>query len=107
MTYYHATPRENVFDIIRDGLKTGADGFIYLCETPMECLEFFKWRAAPRLELAVIPIELDPATVSESFDHNSKFIKARAFTVDYDIPRELIPMLDKIQVYELIRTSEK
>ena len=117
MIYYHATLKENVFSIIKEGLKTGYDGCTYLCKSEKECLSFFNlpnrflkfipekntWAFLDKIEIAVIPLELDESTVHESNDHNKAFIKADAYYIDYDIPKEKIPLLNKIQLYELHR----
>lgn len=103
MIFFHATTKENVFSIMRDGLKTGYDGHSYFCKTVEECLMFFKINPlfAGR-QIAVIPIDLDENTVKESSDHNKAFIPADAFCVDYDIPADKIPKnLDKIRLFKI------
>ena len=132
MIYYHATPKDNVFNITANGLKRGIDGFTYLCKSEEDCLKFFytpsrfskvidepkqnnKWEIKngiksriiskyimlDKIEIAVIPIDLDESTVFESTDHNAEYIKAAAFYIDYDIPKEKIPFLKDIKLYEL------
>lgn len=53
------------------------------------------------LEIAYIPVELDPAGVEESHDHNKNFIRCKAYTYDKAIPAEKIPFLDKIPLYNI------
>lgn len=106
-TYYHYTLKDNVFTIMKDGLKPGEDGLIYLCTSIEDCTKFVKARRKlialeagySSFEIAFIPVELDPADVEESFDHNEKIIKCKAYTYDKIIPPEKIPFLDKIPLY--------
>lgn len=108
-TYYHYTLKENVYGIIKDGLKPGEDGLIYLCESIDDCMKFVKFRrqihtlitGSPFLEIAFIPVELDPTDVEESHDHNKDMIRCKAYTYDKTIPAEKIPFLDKIPLYTI------
>lgn len=104
MLFFHATLKENVFNIMRDGLKTGQDGYSYFCKTVEECLMFFKINPLyVGRQIAVIPIELDENTVKESDDHNKAYIPADAFCIDYDIPADKIPKrLEKIRLFEIL-----
>ena len=108
-TYYHYTLKDNVYGIIKDGLKPGDDGLIYLCESIDDCNKFIKANrqllqlasGSSVLEIAYIPVELDPADVEESHDHNKDFIRCNAYTYDKTIPAEKIPFLDKIPLYTI------
>lgn len=108
-TYYHYTLKDNVYGIIKDGLKPGEDGLIYLCESIDDCNTFIKANrellqlasGSNVLEIAYIPVELDPADVEESHDHNKNFIRCNAYIYDKPIPREKIPFLDKIPLYTI------
>lgn len=108
-TYYHYTLKDNIYGIIKDGLKPGDDGLIYLCKSIEDCNKFIKANrqllqlatGSSVLEIAYIPIELDPADVEESHDHNKDLIRCNAYTYDKPIPREKIPFLDKIPLYTI------
>ena len=39
-TLYHATPKNNTFSIMREGIKAGIDGIVYFCETAEESLAY-------------------------------------------------------------------
>lgn len=108
-TYYHYTLKNNVMGIIKNGLKPGYDGLIYLCESIDDCNKFIKANrellqlasGSSVLEIAYIPVELDPADVEEGHDHNKDFIRCKAYTYDKAIPAEKIPFLDKIPLYTI------
>ena len=103
MIFYHATPKENIFSIMKEGIKIGWDGCIYLCKSPTDCLLFFISNPLNKgKRFAVIPIDLDPEQVKESYDHNKEFIKCDAYFYDKPIPAEKIPKnLDDILLYKL------
>lgn len=108
-TFYHYTLKDNVYDIIKDGLKPSDDGLIYLCTSIEDCNKFIKANrlllqlasGSSVLEIAFIPVELDPADVEESHDHNKDMIRCKAYTYDKVIPAEKIPFLDKIPLYTI------
>lgn len=108
-TYYHYTLKNNVMGIIKNGLKPGYDGLIYLCESIDDCNKFIKANkellqlasGSSVLEIAYIPVELDPADVEESHDHNENLIRCKAYTYDKVISAEKIPFLDKIPLYTI------
>lgn len=87
--FYHATKKENVFSIIKNGLKAGVSGYVYLSDTVDGALEFMTIRGEGG-EYAVIPVYLDRNEVEEGIDHNKKYIKANSFVYDGDIPRDRI-----------------
>lgn len=105
-TYYHYTLKNNVLGIIKDGLKPGEDGLIYLCENLDDCLKFMRIYLklfagnSSSVEIAIIPVELDPADVEESYDHNAELVGCKAYTYDKAIPANKIPPLYKIPLYE-------
>ena len=108
-TYYHYTLKDNVYGIIKDGLKPGEDGVTYLCKSIDDCMKFIKVRreiltlmvGSPSFEVAIIPVELDPADVAESHDHNEEMVGCKAYTYDKAIPAEKIPFLGKIPLYNI------
>lgn len=112
-TYYHYTLKNNVLGIIKDGLKPGDDGLIYLCKSIDDCNKFIKANrfllqlasGSSVLEIAYIPVELDPADVEESHDHNEELIRCKAYTYDKVIPAKKIPILDKIPLYTISFTK--
>lgn len=102
MIYYHATPKENVFSIIREGIHASFDG-VYLCKAAEDCLMFFLiYPDHAGKEIAVIPIDLDDEKIIESYDHNKEFIPCDAFIYPEDIPATKIPPLQDILLYKLM-----
>ena len=78
--YYHATPFDNLVDIMINGLVPGVDGLVYLCENPKDCCKFIYIRGCNHI-LTVrvkVPKNLEN-TVIETFDHSQKFFNCRAF----------------------------
>ncbi len=112
-TYYHFTQKDNVFSIIREGLKPGEDGFVYLCTSIEDCVKFVRlyWKTlainSPTAEIAFIPVELDPADVEEIHDHDEQFVRCKAYKYNKTIPPEKIPFLDKITLYEFEAETAK
>ena len=102
-TYYHATKKENVFDIIhKDGLKADFMGLVYLCDTVDGTLEFMERRTWAPGDYAVIPVYLDESQVLESHDHAPGYVKANAFVHEGDIPRDNLERdLHKIPLFKL------
>lgn len=92
MKYWHATEKRNVLNIMKEGIKADEFGYVYLCESPEDCLEFFRFRpGSDRETYAVIPLDLDESKIKESQDHNRKYINVDAFVYEGDIPPEKIP----------------
>ena len=105
MTYYHATPKRNVFAIMREGIKPSPlEECVYLCDTEQGALQFMVVKRALGItEYAVIPVELEEDTVEPSTDHDPRYFNgAKAFIHKGAIPSELVPSeLDKIKLYVL------
>ena len=108
-TYYHYTLKENIFNIMKEGLMPGDDGLIYLCTSVEDCTKFVNAcretlslaTGSPIFEVAFIPVELDPADVEESHDHNENLIPCKAYTYDKAIPPEKFPSLIKSRCISL------
>ena len=106
MTLYHATKKNNVFPIMREGLKAGTDGAVYFSDTPENALKFMVVGNTEREEYAVIPVEFETDDIEESHDHDESFFKCKAWAYNGDIPKERIPMLKDIPLFE-VRFEEK
>lgn len=81
MTYmYHATPFENLASIVENGINTGPDNLVYLCEKPEDSAKFLVVRGYRDILVAKVkvPKKLEN-TIIETFDHSQKFFKCRAF----------------------------
>lgn len=99
--YYHATKKDNVFSIIRDGLKAGIDGCVYLSDTINGALEFMQIRGQSGI-FAVIPVYLDKSEVTEGTDHNKTLIVGNSFIHEGDIPKSRIETsLSNIPLFKL------
>lgn len=84
--FYHATPYDNLWSILINGLKPGVDKVVYLAETREAALKFICVRCFD--PILVIEIELDESKVEESFDHSYEFFKAKAFNYPGLIPAD-------------------
>lgn len=83
--YYHGTSYSNLLKIIEDGkIKTSMEGIVYLAKTKEEAFKFVALRYMTE-DIAVIELELDESKIIETFDHNQKIFKARAFGYEGDI----------------------
>ena len=103
MVLYHGTPKKNVFSIMKEGLKEGIDGGVYLCETIEDALQFMALKRYQTGEtiFAVIPVYLDENDkVYAAEDHNSRIIKVKAYYHDGSIPAEKVEQdLSNIPLY--------
>ena len=98
--YYHATKKDNVFSIIKEGLKAGIDGCVYLSDTIDGALEFMQIRGQEGM-FAVIPVYLDKNEVAEGTDHNKNFFTGNSFIHEGDIPKSKIEAkLENIPLFE-------
>lgn len=85
MKYYHGTSYSNLLKIIEDGkIKTSMEGIVYLAKTKEEAFRFVALRYMTE-DIAVIELELNDSKIVETFDHNQKFFKAKAFGYEGDI----------------------
>lgn len=77
VTYYHATPFENLESILDQGIHRGCDGIIYLTTEPQDAAKFVAIRGYK--EILVCKVELEEDQVFETFDHNEKFFGCKAY----------------------------
>ena len=84
---YHATPFNNLENIMDNGINTGADGLVYLCEKPEDSVKFLAIRGYRDIlvDKVKIPKKLEN-TIIETFDHSNKFFQCRAFAQTISIP---------------------
>lgn len=82
--YYHATDYKNINSIFAEGIKPGCDGVIYLCEDPVHAANFVALRGI--FKIAVFELELDDSEVEETFDHNARFFKCKAYGLNRTYP---------------------
>lgn len=82
-TFYHATPFENLCSIMNKGIHKGIDGVVYLTEKPEDAIKFLIIRGYK--EILVCQVVLEEDLIQESFDHNEKFFKCRAYMYSDDI----------------------
>lgn len=84
MKFYHATTKENADSICEDLIiKTGWDGYIYLCKKAEDACKFLAIRGIKNI--IVFEIDLDEHDVEESFDHSEGFFKCKAYMHKGDI----------------------
>lgn len=82
-TYYHATPYENLYSILDEGILAGPDGLVYLTDSPENAIKFLAIRLIE--DVAVIQVDLEEDQVEESFDHNEVFFDCKAYFHEGDI----------------------
>ena len=86
--YYHGTSYSNLLKIIEDGkIKTSMEGIVYLAKTKEEAFRFVALKYMTE-DIAIIELELDESKIVETFDHNQKFFKAKAFGYEGEINTE-------------------
>lgn len=86
---YHATPWSNFMSIVEDGLKPGCDHIVYLAETKEDALKFIAIRVFNE-PILVVEVEVEEDLLTETFDHNFNFFKARAWGYPETIPWEMV-----------------
>jgi len=99
-TFYHATSKSNLGNIMQDGIKKGKiEKVVYLADSSQNAAKFLAVRGMK--EIIVFPIDaskLDRKELEESFDHSYDFFKCRAYLYYGDVPEEAIDF-DKIMQY--------
>lgn len=95
-TYYHATEEKNFDSILEKGILKGIDGVVYVCEKPEEAARFLAIRGIKTI--FVFEVHIEESFISESFDHNERFFRCKAYMYSKDILREEIVGCSK---YEL------
>lgn len=83
-TLYHATPKDNTFSIMREGIKAGCDGVVYFCETPHDCLTYMGMYADVNqcYVYATIPVKFTDeefANMGKNTDNSAKLPTAYAY----------------------------
>lgn len=82
-TYYHATPYENSFSIIANGIKANYEGIVYLTKEMDDAIKFVAVRGCR--DILIIEVSVDDEKVEETFDHSYSFFKCKAFGYNGDI----------------------
>lgn len=97
--YYHATPYENLGDIICNGINAGIDGLVYMCKQPKEAASFIAIRGIK--DILVVEIKVYKAmekNVIETFDHSEAFFKCRAFGYKGNIDTKYLGKFTRYQL---------
>lgn len=77
---YHATPYNNLINILNEGIKPSLEGYSYLTEKPEQAVMFLAIRGIK--EILVVKIKIlkeDEQNIIETFDHSASFFKCRCF----------------------------
>lgn len=82
-TYYHATPFTNLDSILEYGIRRSMEGIVYLTTKPEDAVKFIAIRGYK--DILVCQVSVDEELVEESFDHNERFFKCRAYAYSQDI----------------------
>lgn len=85
MKYYHATSEYAFNKIIKEGIKPGIDGVVYLADSKENALKFISFRLINE-PIYVLEVELNENEVEETFDHSYKFFKCKAYGYAKNIP---------------------
>lgn len=88
--FYHATPYCNLHSILTNGINTGSDNLVYMCEQPYDAVKFLAIRGYK--DILVIEVKVPKKlenTIIETFDHAENLFKCRAFasTINIDACR--------------------
>lgn len=75
--YYHATSYTNAKGIMKEGIKPGFEGCVYVCETKEDALKFAMVRTFG--DIIIFEAYLDEKYVEETFDHSYGYFKCKAF----------------------------
>lgn len=90
-TFYHATSKENMDNILCNGLKAGNQGCVFMTEKEEESVRFLALRLIPEIVTFKIKVyKNNYDKVQETFDHSQSFFGCRAFGYFGDIPAENI-----------------
>ena len=89
MKFYHATRRENLPNILNEGIKTHCEG-IFLCEKPEDAVKFLVVRGIKDILVLEVNIRKNSKKLIESFDHSYQFFKCRVFIYMDNIEQENI-----------------
>lgn len=86
--YYHATDYKNLGSILEKGILKGYDGFVYLTTSPIDATKFLTIRGCD--DILVCKVALEEDLIEESFDHNEKFFRCKAYMYGEDISTDEI-----------------
>ena len=76
--YYHATPYDNLMDVLLHGIKPSMDGLVYMCEKEDEAVRFLAVRGVPKV--VTFKVKIKPGDeVIETFDHSFEFFRCRSY----------------------------
>lgn len=76
--YYHATPYDNLMDVLLHGIKPSMDGLVYMCEKEDEAVRFLVMRGVPKV--VTFKVRIKPGDeVIETFDHSFEFFRCRSY----------------------------
>lgn len=96
---YHATPMENLYSIMDEGIHPGTDGVVYMCEKPEDSAKFLAVRMIREILVCKIKIyKKDEKLITETFDHSERFFKCRAFGYHGHISPEMIEGYYKYEI---------
>lgn len=97
--FWHATYYENLASILDNGLVPGIDGLVYMCETEYDAAKFLYVRQCKNILTMEIKIyKKDESKIIETFDHNERFFKCKAFGYKGNIPLKNIKQFRKIEL---------
>lgn len=88
-TYFHATSYDNLLSIITDGIKTGYDGIVYMCEKEEDAVKFPIIHGISHIVTFKIKIK-EPDKIVETFDHSYNFFQCRCWGFKGNIPADWI-----------------
>lgn len=95
MKLYHYTPMPNAQLIEEQGLKAGADGYVYLAESE-KLAQAFAQMAGVKMWV-MLTVEVEPFLLEESTDHSEEYFKdilgsksAKVYIHKGNIPRRKI-----------------
>lgn len=95
--YYHATPYENLPSIVEKGILVSRfDKVVYLTTSPESAANFVHMRGCK--DILVLEVSLEESLVEESFDHNEKFWRCKAYYYPENIDKRRITNLIRYQV---------
>lgn len=96
MKYYHATTKECISKIAKDGvIKHSYGGVVFLCTNPIDACKFIVMRG--RKEVYTVELDLPEDNIKESNDHSEAFFRCKAYTYFGDIK---LTGKEKIQKYK-------
>ena len=97
--FYHATPLDNVCNLLINGIKASADGCVYMCKKPDESARFLVVRGIRNIGVVKIKIpKRYESDIEETFDHSQAFFKCRAFGYFGDIPSDWVEPECKFEI---------